>query len=428
MAIINWKTLDYPELPFDQQLHIDQSETIYKYNATAQCWERYNTAYLKKQKELKISVNGRPITRCVLESVMEFTKGVTWKSEYWDMIFSKAYLKISDSEGGVFYITGLDSTNIIQWFAENTPNNGVNFTGFNIFMEIHFVYDKTLSINQISGHNQNYAIARGRKKYYSNTSRKSGLDSGFHNFTNPYNNFGGTLVQNYSGLSPLNLTNNQECIWYSKSKNLYNMPRISSSVKVNNRTIYNLTTRVFEQINTDTNMYVGEPIFFGNSYGDLTRNFMTMQSIFKDGNIIGKQYRGVLLFPLLSDDGNKLAFLMKPLGIDAVTFKFNGAGNSKIQIMSEIFRKSTHSIIYKQIPMLPAIDIDMVSRIYSVYSFIEDITYKFRTNEHKLPKEIKLFLVNVENGVRGEYADSAIVLEKRQINAHYKFIIQKQRV
>jgi hypothetical protein len=426
MAYYTWNRLTPTDGDTTNQVYVDVNRKIFKYDASTGFWVDYKDVEFKKVKTFysycmgKASIN--PLNR--IQEYQPSPVNVTW-----DSLWSTSFLEVVTDAVGAFYFKNMTYDEFNTWAIATLPiDPGTGFFQCNLRINIYDIFDSNYDFKHIAGHNSMYGVARGRHYYYNSgyhgtfrlPANMAGLDPNFHNtrWLDPLNNFGDTLVNSFNGSIPLSSTDNEMCIWFSRSKHLYHQPKVSSRVQTSGRISYNLTTRIYENC-PDDSLFVGKPFVLSNTLGSTERILHLDAKILKN-NFVLRNQSCIMIYPLVSPDGNHIAFLMKPLGIDTLDFKREALQPENLS-SANIFSYTEFTSNYSEKCQLVTNLNASSSSAFASISSISKFPYGQKVNDPKMPKVIKFFNRDTVNGVRSYDSPTIVKSYVNKTNANLYF-------
>lgn len=414
-----WNTNIYPAAPFDTQIHIDPNWDVYKYSAADATWHRYHGAQLRHVKSYEYLV-GRP-----------GASPFNWPAqddEGW--IFQYSFVMVEYYSAGTlvatYYLAHPTQSDLGTHYTTTYPGGGIG-----IVYHVYDVFDPRLNINRIVGHNGLYGSLRGRRAYYRCSGHKNfGINGAFHSWSEPYNDFGAYLMNQFWGIDPSDYTNNELAIWQTNARyTLYHQPKIGASIDSGyvNKRAYSVSDEEFMTLN-GTLMNVGKPKLFYHTAGSMSRSLVNVDARdYKGARHFYNKVCGILIYPLRSNDGNYYSFLVRPLGITTVSIRCMLVTTS-LRTMSEAVYKNARMVRQWLLPV-PHIP-DAFSGHYSVWNtfYMNSMSiYNASPDKDTIPDHVKFYRRDLVNGARSEYHDGMLKIHKRKNNALYTMTITRKR-
>lgn len=325
-----WGNPQKPSSPVDKQVYVDDKMCVWQYSEVGAYWSRMPNAKLERiESQILHTFTPWPDDGSLAKNLLFIGEPVKW-----NLVYSHSYVEawrlLDGSEGSPPFSAQLLGREC--WLSLRNLRLWLNTLPYrNIKLNVYIVVSSEINVNARMS-NSLYGCMRGRHFYYKEHGKYGDRPNGLCGLS--YDFFNGSTVKDWVGSN--NLTTrlaamfgvtmtepeDNRALWFSRGRTtLYRMPKLGSTVSISSpRTaamVINVVDGTYRPMPSG-DFVVEKPfaIFFDN-YGT-TIEIDNVESVLRGGKILHDKKTVVLAFPLTL--GNYLAFLLKPVGVDSMTF------------------------------------------------------------------------------------------------------------
>lgn len=426
----NWRTATKPTPDIDGQIHIDEHDNVWEWNATSSVWVQKKNMYLKEVAQIRAPVYGIPVGNNPLKNVTSVA------FNEWDSLYNKAFIRTELlTTGFVENLACFSQEELSDYVASILDGSAAEYYDV-VNFKIYQVFDPAIRSDRTGHSNVNYALMRGRHSYGRRRGRNDhglqaqyGIADTIHN--NRYSDqwhvdTGKKMLNAFYGVNMGALPNdpNENNIFYFHrgTDNFYHLPKVGSNMTLVGRWWYSPGTNTYINVSEEVKASLGTPKFFGTFDWSGTERTLQPMTVLMGNRYLSDGKMGVVIYPVIGTreaDGTQLrAFLIKPYSVDCA-----GLGIPRQytdgSVWNLVAENSYPDSVVKRHKIVPN---QWVLPDNDLVTFLVKDTVKFgraaagglRLDSTSIPKKLDFYLQHRETGVRSELLGSGLQIVRRK--------------